>query len=330
MDLTLYYKKEWFLDIQSPKLLMKLYSSVGITEDLIIHYFNREYQEQLFDNYGVIVTCGFVEDFEYSISKTFSGSFKDGTQQTFLVQVKNLILPSANYVILSSAIETSGEARIKDETDNNLTTVAAILRLQAGNNFLKDLVFDFEVDVNSGEVLTHSDIKMIPDNIQGPHLDCSAVDDMKKIAYSISQVENRKKYELALRELEYASQITIYQKIIYYWIAIDSLLPCGNGAIYQKFYNIYKHEVMHNKNYINDVLGINKAKKARNDYQHKGIKYALVENQERYLQMLFLDLIKHELKLPFKRHLANFIETTQFDIFSFNKDMLNVAQIKVS
>lgn len=90
MDIKLFYKDEWFINVQNPKLLMKFYSSIGITESTITHFFNQDIQESFLDNYRVLIRCGYVTNLDYSMSKVFSGSDKNGTDIVCMVQAKKL------------------------------------------------------------------------------------------------------------------------------------------------------------------------------------------------------------------------------------------------
>lgn len=216
-------------------------------------------------------------------------------------------------MVLSAPYDDSMDDIKKDEIHANIENLAALLRLYVGNNFLRDNVYDVEVDVKSRDMKINTGVKMLADKVQGPNLNAETIEEMLSINQSIMSEKNRGGYELALNAFEYASQVEIYQKVIYYWVAIDILLEEDHG-IYATFKEIYFDEQNKNPLYYNEVLGLEMAKDVRNNYQHDGIKFPLNESQERYLHMLFLDLIRHKLKLPCKKHLANFIRATGFDI----------------
>jgi hypothetical protein len=52
----------------------------------------------------------------------------------------------------------------------------------------------------------------------------------------------------------------------------------------------------------------------RHDYVHKGKRPPLSADVERYIQLLFVDLLRHELNLPPRRHLGAIQRAPGFDL----------------
>lgn len=214
-----------------------------------------------------------------------------------------------------------------DRVRANFDCIAALLRISFGNNFVRDCAYEVIVDVKNGNMQSSSEIINLVSDCQGPFISQEAVSNFRTIGLKIATMKNENQIHLSLQQLERASQESIYNKIIYYWISIDTLLPKIRDAIYISFREIYSQEEKNEPGYILNILGIKLAKDARNFFQHDGLKYAISELQERYMHMLFQDLLTYKLDLPSKKYLSNFIINSSFDINSFKEEQLKIATV---
>ena len=187
------------------------------------------------------------------------------------------------------------------ETLARLNRMEALLSAYFGSNTVYRKVFEavFEAKTGGNYSIT-SDVFATIQQCDGPIM---AADNWVYFEETVEQLEvlsdSDKKSRLR-RALEFfhsgksAVDTAVDEKFFFYWTSLQILCE-GKGTMatnrkLQTIYNFSKDEV-EEKLLWKDIVS------ARNDFHHTGKKIHLHKDAERYLQLLFLDLLRNELDL---------------------------------
>ena len=80
-----------------------------------------------------------------------------------------------------------------------------------------------------------------------------------------------------------------------YWTALEIVCDGKSGKIKNRLADIYE---IASHNEAAEKTGFKKLAEWRHDFIHKGIRPIISADVERYIQLLFLDLLRNELELP--------------------------------
>jgi hypothetical protein len=331
--IKIFYKNGWFKDYRNSSVMMRFYSSHRVNEKLIEQFFGKEFQEGFDD---VLVRTGFVADLYYSLSKAFLPSDENGNPQNpILLQVKDLKLPNSNYTILSTPAKIDGKKIGERTIHARLNKIAALLRIMIGSNFLKDVFYEFELDLIDGNMTSHGEIVSLITPDHGPFLNEVNISELKEIYTAVTSCEGTKKelIQLSLDIFERAAKEEREKRFIYYWIAIDILLGKDDNNPFRIFKHIYSSEIKAealngNPDFLGNDLGIQFITDIRNNYFHEGKEYPLLDAQERYIHVLYIDLLRHKLELPPQKHLLRYVKNG-FNPNNLNTPEQNVLQIRL-
>jgi hypothetical protein len=98
-----------------------------------------------------------------------------------------------------------------------------------------------------------------------------------------------------------------------YWTALEVVVAGKVNrmkSILSAIYGVRSHHE------VGEQTGLNVLARWRHEYVHKGIRPPLTADIERYLQLLFLDLLRHELGLPSRKYVVAVQNAVGYDLSS--------------
>lgn len=292
----------WCEDPEKSKFLFRIYSIVLCSIAQLTEHASGQSSLPIED--GVPVWLGLCELQAGKLLKVGSGqvhSDPETGQVIIPTDVSEINLPRSAYFFLATPHEIDGVEFKEADTLSRLDRVEALLSIHFGSNVVYRQVFEAIFEARpDGKYSLVGDVMAVVQPSDGPNM---APENWHLFEEAIARIEtigDIAKKERIKRALEFyhsgktSSDTAHGEKFFFYWTAIQ-ILCNGRGSMatnhqFQSIYGFSKEQVE------GDLLwkGI---LKARNDFSHAGVKIHLHKDAERYLQLLFLDLLRHELGL---------------------------------
>lgn len=234
------------------------------------------------------------------------------------------VLTKSNIVYVSTPYR-DGET-IFEGAKNILEKIRGIFCLLFGRNFLYQKIL-------SAEVFNHpsSNINQVTEDLrfcsiaEGPFLHTQNTHEAEEIAIALGGLngEERVRIDSALHYL--VRGLEDDDTFLFIWTAIEML--CGNKENNAGFVRQALEQIYPDKN-VNDDLGFKKLKDLRNNWLHKGVIPSLNHDVIRYMQLMFLDLLRLKLNLPPKQHLWAICSSKNFNLEDVGLPSNNVPRIR--
>ncbi len=238
--------------------------------------------------------------------------FAEETGRTRLnVKVDQKSLTDSSHIFLATPFRVDGKAGIEAVAKAALATAAGLICVHAGLNGLRDLVFDGEVNAVDGTFSLASQPWRMPQPCEGPFWARQNGEDIQEIAQCVSRLgePQRGRISLALQFVDAAMRNI--QGFFEYWTGLEVLCEGRSHRIkarLARLYGIRDHKEAATRS------GFKTLEKWRHDYIHRGKRPPLTADVERYLQLLFVDLLRQELRLPARGHLAAMQAAVGYDL----------------
>lgn len=212
-------------------------------------------------------------------------------------------LPDSLYVLLSTPL-----AAVQDwpAAARTMDRLASVLRYAFGTNFVFSVAREAIVDISSGNMVTPSPLIPTPQPADGPSLGSEQRELLQEVLAALpgksGELADRVLFSLEL--FERAAQQLSGAKFFYYWIGIEVLCGThGMQSILSKLEKAYGAK----RSYLQNDLGFTRMWHMRTELFHHGQQHDLPQDVERYVQALFMDLVRFHLDLPCRRHVEDAI-----------------------
>jgi hypothetical protein len=227
------------------------------------------------------------------------------------LKVDEKLLPETAYLALATPMKVDGKLGNESEAKAALAVAAGLFALHTGLNTLRDLLFDGETNAKGGTFSHPGEPWKMPQRCEGPFLGRQNGQDIQEIAQCVSRLSEpqRGRISLALRLVDRGMRDG--QGFFEYWTALEVLCDGKAPRIKDKLARLY---MIRNHREASDRLGFTMLEKWRHDYIHRGRTPPLTADVERYFQLLFLDLLRQALGLPFRAHLAGMQGAVGYDL----------------
>lgn len=253
-----------------------------------------------------------------------------GTVSGFKLQLKNIdfyskttgqlvldlhlaekLLPDAIYAFVATPFRTDGAAGDEAIAKDRLNLLAAIVCTHAGQNIMRDCVFEGELSAAGGTITSSSAPSKMPQSSEGPFLAAQNGADIFEVAACMSDAEEplRGRLQLALRLMD--SAMRSHQGFLEYWTALEVVCDGKSGRVLDRFRRIYG---LKNHKDAAALSGLGVLTKWRHEFVHRGREPRLTADIERYLQLLFLDLLRLELGLESRLHTGSMQQAKGYDL----------------
>jgi hypothetical protein len=243
---------------------------------------------------------------------TFDITSADSGQLQIAVKIDSKELPDTPSVFLATPYRTDGNPGDEASARSCLDEVAALICIHAGQNLMRQVVFEGEVEATGGQLNVSGEPMKMPQPAEGPFLGAQNGDDIYEIAgalRALTDENKRRRLLLALQLIDRAMRGDF--GFLEYWTALEVVCDGGANRIKTTLSKVYRIR-SHNK--AAEVTRLAVIAQWRHDYVHKGVKPTMNADVERYLQLLFLDTLRFELGLPSRGHLSAIQKSANFDL----------------
>lgn len=216
-----------------------------------------------------------------------------------LVEPRVKKLAGGPHLFLATPFEVDGKPGVEPEARRVLNLAVSLLCLHTGVNLLRHCVFEGRVvAAEEGAVTVPDRWLRAPMGAEGPFLGSQNGVDIAEISERLAQMRQpkRRRVELALDLLGKATRGE--ETFFDYWLALEVVCDGKKGKIANRLgatYGTNSHKAAY-------LTGLSTLGRWRDNYVHKGIRPPVTATIERYLQLLFLDLLRHEIDLPPRCH----------------------------
>ncbi len=227
------------------------------------------------------------------------------------VKVEETELPDTLYVALATPCRIDGAPGREGDAKAALAEAAGLLCTHVGHNFLRDLVFDGEVNASDGKFSHPGEPWRMPARAEGPFINRQNAIDVQEIAQAVTQLTEptRSRLVLTLQLVDEAMRRML--GFFEYWTALEVLCEGRSHRIKARLSRLYG--IRNHKGAAN-LTGFSTLERWRHDYIHRGQRPPMTADIERYMQLLFLDLLRQELHLPPRWHMAGMQQATGYDL----------------
>lgn len=213
-------------------------------------------------------------------------------------EISEAKLPASTYLVIATPHHIGDEQPSDHETRLKLDRFVALLRSVIGFSAARELIHEGEYRMNGQANTLYGPPLKVPQSGDGPFLHPSVWRELDEIfRKSLDwRDETRDRVDLSLEYMNRAVEESDYYR---YWTALEVL--CGGGAntILDKIAKCYDFET---SNEADLKTGFNALRRWRIDLIHKGRRTNLSADVERYLQLLYIDLLRQELWMSAKHH----------------------------
>lgn len=302
------------------KFLFRLYSIVPCSLERLGELFSEQSFMPTAD--GVPVWLGGCELKASNLLKLVTGTVHSNPDTGEIViptEADSFDLPRSAYLLLATPHQIDGTAFKEAETLARLDRVEALVSIYFGSNLVYKKVFEAVYEATpAGKYSVVGDEMAAIQSSNGPATGADKWELFQESCIRIEAFKDTEKKERINRALEFfhsaksSPDKSKGEKFFFYWTSFQVLCE-GKGTMatnsqLQSIYGFSKEEV-------EDLLLWKGVLNARNDFFHHGKKINLHKDAERYLQLLFLDLLHHQLGYAPVRAALNSKEHLDLRIF---------------
>ena len=223
----------------------------------------------------------------------------------FYVEDVEQTLPPTNYILVSCPLsnkESKGISECIRKTDQFI----GLLRTICGNGLFREIARQATVNYSTGRMTSPSRTIRPPKPCEGIYINETH---WLSCFQLLNKVENSPVKDRLLQSLtifERAAQSTNPTNFFLYWVSIEVLCDSHNAhKIAEILSNAYKQSTGE----IKQNLGLKHLIRLRQDVFHSGKEVKLGVDAEKYIQVLFLDLLNQILDIPCENHIQNYINS---------------------
>lgn len=301
VTLDLFSESQWFADANAASIWLQIFAVMRLprsTAQSRIEEFTRDL------NLGrpVRFTLATIKDFKFP---TFEFSFHadDSGQPIISLDGKDRSIPSGMYAVLSTPYRGQQIPDAEHTAKQRLSRASALIGAHFGYNLIRHCVFDGEVLSEPGQYSVPSDVFRVPQPSEGPFFYDGASAALREVASRIRSAtpDVRQRIELSLEffDRSFRDQDQFFNA----WIALEVLCNGKSQRIRSRIQGCYQ---LKSVKVVDDELGFRQLSRWRHDYFHKGLRPQMNADVERYLQLLYLDLLRYELRLDPRKYALGF------------------------
>ena len=299
VNLTAFADRSWFNDPAKSRFWLRIYTLLGVKRDEVSDKFANAIRSLHYE-LPIKIHYAYIGETEIPNWEQHLIGHEDGTPN-ILLKPGTKIFPGSTCVVISTPFVNDGVNVGPNKVTRALSVVPSLIAAHLGKNTLRDIIFNGSISAHDGQFSKIGTVTNIPKPFEGPTLYeflWQAIEESITTLAHFPENE-RGRIELAIQFLErgideYKKDIRISDALLFYWIALEAL--CGGVArIETSLQNYYR---LKDRSAVQTTLGTKAIRDWRNDLVHDGIKKELTPSVERYLQLMFLDILRYQLHLP--------------------------------
>ncbi len=307
--------RNWFADWEHSSVWVRIYTSLFIPHSVFIETASAFLDASTSSSLEsptecVLIAFGHIDGMKMPAMTTELFAEESGKTRVS-VKVNEKELPRTNYVFLYAPFEVDGKPGDEAKARRKLDTRASLLCLHAGLNFMRDCVYEGEVNAKDGSFGSRGTPWRMPQACEGPFLATQNGAEFVSVLQAIRALPEPKRgrIELALHLVNEAMRKDY--GFLEYWTALEVICDGKANRIKERLRSIYG---LKSHSAAGDQTGLNVLARWRGEYVHKGIRPYLSPDVERYVQLVFLELLRAEVGLPTQFILAAVQTATGYNL----------------
>jgi hypothetical protein len=255
--------------------------------------------------FGFYVMNGLsIPDNEYQMYASEDGVLRLDIKQ------RNLTLKNANYVLVFTPKKIDGKELEEKDIRQKLDVVTSILRTHTGLNFMRSIVYEGEVEAGIDRFSSASRAIKLPQAVEGPYITSNNWLQSKEIFDQINLKPKEKRDRIYLSLQYYCQALDSMDSFFLYWTALEILCQGKSQTIKNRLRIALGFKTLQQV----EAIGFGRIATWRHNFFHKGIRPILSSDVERYLQLVYLDLLRSDLGLLPAMHTINLTTTDGYDL----------------
>jgi hypothetical protein len=308
--------KNWFTDATTSSLWVRIYTALFMPRDHFTEV-TQQFSQSLFSGGPFLapndrIMIGFGTARDVKVPFAVHDMFADETGRLNLkFNVQDKVLVDTTYIFLSTPYRIDGTRRDEPQVRAFLDQVSGLIAIHTGLNFMREIVFDGEVAAADGRFSVPGKGIKMPQFAEGPFLNQAIGTAIGEIASTVAAADTDKQNRLLLALRLMDTGMRQLHGFLEYWTAFEVVCAGGSNKIKSVLSTIYG---IRNHNEVARQTRFDILSRWRHEYIHKGIKPPLTASVERYIQLMFLDLLRHELGLPPNRYISAIQRAEHYDL----------------
>lgn len=320
------YSESWFGD-NTPKEIYIRYYSMPFTpkDDFYLPGLEGDVLKYADTEFKIIVSH--ISDQQY-LSHIPWITQSEGVNNKITIEKLERKLPETDYVLVTTPILYGTGDHAYQDSSLKMDAFVGMLRVIGGNNLLRQLVREGTVNVLTGNMNTLTSIVPVPSVCEGPFATLNTWQELKEIMDALVADSNslhKTRIWLSTQLIERAFLAQDGLKFFSYWVAIEVAADTHNsGKIITLLAKAYKKP----NGYVQNFLGFDLIKGTRTAVFHGGEHYEIPSDVERYMQCLFLDVVRAKIGLKCRGYMATAVKDG-FDVRRLNGVLVQAKYLTI-
>jgi hypothetical protein len=227
-------------------------------------------------------------------------------------EIKNSEVKTGTYVFMMTPKRIDGVNIPEFEVRETLNICAGILRAHAGHNFMRDVIYEGEVHAGKDGFTLASEGLKLPHPTEGPHFNNSNWEQSKEIYEAVGNLQKEIRNRIHLSLNYFNKAFDEEDSFFFYWVSLEILCNGKSQTIKQRI-----REALDLKS-LKDVeeIGFGVISKWRHEFFHQGIRPTMAADVDRYIQLLYLDLLRYIVRVPPAFHTLSLLNNPGYDLTS--------------
>lgn len=299
----------WFADRSKSSFWLRIYTILGIPHSELFSLVQGLPNTLAYEG-EIQLTCGLMSGLLVPDFKVDLVASEDG-HPSVRYEINQKALEDATYFFLARPYKIDGVPGVEFKTKEALDQLSAVIRGHLGLNFLRDIVFEGEVNATDGNFSVAGGILRMPQHAEGPYLAPQNWTDVSEIISAVSRLNDplRRRIQLSLRFFYRSFEFDLF--FFNFWTALEVLCDGTAPKIRSVLQRAYQLARQHD---VDSAFGFATLSRMRHDLMHKGVQPRLNVDCERYLQLVYLDALRHVLALPPRHHAIGMLSVRGYDL----------------
>lgn len=316
------YGSDWFQNQEEDKKILVRYYTIPAHNEAVVSPVKLEEDINFCGTPFRLMICNIADQ---KFKTRFVTLVKLAEHAQFHFEEMTRTLPTADYVIVTCPIHSTND-HAYDDAVRKMDQFIGSMRPIVGNGFFLSLIREAMVSVATGNMIEMQGVTKLGGPVEGPFAARLNWDEALEIRAKLETFGDKERVLLALELFEVAARNAGPTNFFLYWVAIEVLTRKDKAqALKHLLVTAYQKDV----SFIQNTLGFEKLVNMRTKLFHHGQSHDISPEVERYMQVCFLDFLRHRMGLKCNFHLQNFIDSG-FDVSKLNSPSANRNTARLS
>lgn len=306
--------KDWFTNNEPDTALVRIYAPLNMWSEQYEQFHIKEL-EALNTTPPVWVKSGKGSIKHSVMHDVVTSSTTDQGTLNITINSYSKEADDGYFIALSTPLIIKDDSSSFQDARHRLDITSSTIALHFGKNILPEIFLETTLSALDGSPGNVPQVRRLPRPTDGPFLSVNKWQEITEAISALQALDSRTANRIERSLAIFREALNSEQGYIYYWTALDVLCESNqNGAkIRSKLQRIYR---LSSSDEVNNIFGFQKLKDLRNELIHEGVTYEIKGDIERFVQLMFIDILRHELEIPHIAYMQAMMNTTDWDLTS--------------